>query len=129
MITAQVEGMADVQHMLRNVKNINLSKPMNDATAQLLKDAKVYPPTLPKQKYIRTYRLRSEWERKVHGSKGELIGDVFNYRTPYGQWVQHPIFQAMIHRGRWSTTTRIFTMRQAKIFAMFDAYVKRMTGK
>ena len=128
-LTVQVEGMAEVRHMLNNVKKIDLRQPMNDATAQLLKDARVYPPTMPKQKYIRTYMLRAGWERKVSGSKGNLTGDVYNYRTPYGQWVQHPLWQAMIHRGRWRTTTQIMQMRQAKIFALFDAYIKRMTGK
>lgn len=129
MITVQTEGMADVQHALKKARGIDMRPPMNDATAQLLKDARVYPPPLPKQKYQRTYRLRNEWERKVSGGKKQIVGDVFNNRTPYGMWVQHPIFQAMIHRGRWRTTTMIMTMRQAKIFAAFDAYIARQVRK
>lgn len=75
------------------------------------KAAQVYPPPLPKQKYIRTYKLRHSWRMSgVTVSADEVRGSVYSdgsARSRYGEYapyVMDAARQAFIHRGRWHTT-------------------------
>ena len=68
--------------------------------------AKIYPPELPRQKYVRTFRLRDNW--KI-GKAGE-IGYMITNPTPYTKYVMGDAYgtrQAMIHVGRWTTIRTI----------------------
>lgn len=95
---------------------------MKDATALLRKEARVYPPKLPNQKYVRTFRLRRGW--KVTRAEAEG-GEIANVDVPYNIYVQGAKTQATIHRGRWSTDESLATVNQNKIVEIFNKAVDK----
>ncbi len=69
--------------------------------------AKMYPPKLANQKYIRTYRLRSNWIRKRLEISGNTVRQTVSNKTPYARWVQLEGSQNKFHKDRWYTTLQI----------------------
>lgn len=95
---------------------------MKDATALLRKEARVYPPKLPNQKYVRTFRLRRGWKVQKADHTG---GEVVNVDVPYNIYVQGEGRQAGIHQGRWSTEKSIADTNAEKIIKMFEKAVAK----
>jgi hypothetical protein len=65
--------------------------------------AKIYPPERPRQKYVRTYRLRDNW--KIGKSEGVKAGYSISNSTSYEPYVMGDAYgnrQAWMHKGRWS---------------------------
>ena len=80
----------------------------------LLDTLKFYPPELPNQKYIRTYRLRRGWKAYIEKINGNKFAFVVSNNTEYASMVVGSLaqavsiaasFQADIHRGRWKLAT------------------------
>ncbi len=65
--------------------------------------ARIYPPERPRQKYIRTFRLRDNWKIGKAGDNGYMISNT----TPYTKYVMGSAYgteQAWMHTGRWTLT-------------------------
>ena len=62
----------------------------------LKKELRTYPPKLPKQKYVRTFNLKRNWQYAVLSPTSAEIGNA----AAYAGWVQG-VEQAGIHVGRW----------------------------
>lgn len=101
----------------------------------LLDELKFYPPELPNQRYVRTYRLRRGWKAGVKRINGNTYSLVVSNDTEYTAFVVGSLaktvsaaqrFQAAIHRGRWLLATETVQF-------WFNAYLeeidKRFTDK
>lgn len=125
MATVTVQGAdalsARLQAAGKAIKPV-FTEAMREATALLRKEARVYPPKLPNQKYVRTFRLRRGW--KVTRAEAEG-GEVANVDVPYNIYVQDAKTQATIHRGRWSTDESLATANQTKIVEIFNKAVDK----
>lgn len=102
--------MADIQLRLRGINEVltkfRLLEPEKMIEAGLYRtaqaiytDLRTYPPTLPNQRYRRTYKLRSGWF--VIG--GGLLFRVINDTNEYNREVQDRDQQRRIFQGRWPT--------------------------
>jgi hypothetical protein len=69
--------------------------------------AQIYPPPLPRQRYVRTYKLRGGWSDRVQRSSSGIQGIASNRGVPYAPAVQGYGTQEAIHRGRWETDQQI----------------------
>lgn len=97
-------------------------KGMAQAVAIVTKQAKIYPPRLPNQKYIRTYKLKRGWRsEKVTPTRG-VVG---NRGVPYAQYVQDSKRQAAIHAGRWNTEQDIAAQSEKRVNKIFNDIVKK----
>lgn len=76
----------------------------------LLDELKFYPPELPNQQYVRTYRLRRGWKAGIRRIKGNTYSLVISNDTEYAAMVVGSLAQAVsaaarfqhaIHQGRW----------------------------
>lgn len=100
---------------------------MNDATALLLRELKVYPPPPSGSTYVRTGTLRNSWHREIEGRGLEIRGIVGSNENvaPYNRWVQDEERQAPVHRGRWTNTAQeVLRRNEAAINGMFRARVR-----
>jgi len=88
-----------------------VAKHLQPLTSNIVFEAQRYPPELPNQKYIRTFKLFEGWRR---ASMGPLKMRIFN-PVPYGIYVQgrdtpfrsEPATQAEIHQGRWPVLFKV----------------------
>lgn len=80
----------------------------------LLDTLREYPPPLPNQKYIRTYRLRRGWKAFIQRVNANSFAVVVSNDVDYTSFVIGSLaqatsvaasFQADIHRGRWKLAT------------------------
>lgn len=127
MATVTVQGAAELQAKLRaaGIKlNPIFGKAMKEATALLKKEARIYPPKLPNQKYVRTFKLRRGWKVTKAEADG---GEVANVDVPYNIYVQGDR-QAAIHQGRWSTDKSLATANEEKIIEIFNRAVTKAIG-
>ena len=86
----------------------------NTKREPLLDELQYYPPELPNQRYVRTYRLRNGWTVTIKRlSKSKFMIEVKN-DTDYATDVMGSLalspseagrFQHDIHKGRWQLTT------------------------
>jgi|APSaa5957512622_1039677.scaffolds.fasta_scaffold13554_1 hypothetical protein len=60
-----------------------------------------YPRRRPKQKYVRTFKLRNGWQLLGEGAKARVENNV-----PYAPFVQGER-QAWMHAGRWRPYTKV----------------------
>jgi hypothetical protein len=82
------------------------------ATAQTVyTDLRTYPPTLPNQRYRRTYKLRSGWYVIGNG----LLFRVINDTNEYNREVQDRDQQRRIFQGRWPTWQGVVEARQGDL--------------
>lgn len=109
-----------------------LQRGMSDATKIVMAEAQVYPPRRPNQKYIRTGNLRRSWNnRKIRITATGVEGLVYSSeaKAPYNAYVQHPRYQAWMHRGRWQTTDDVARKNHKQIAKAFEDQIKRVTNK
>lgn len=97
----------------------------------LLDTLQFYPPELPNQKYIRTYRLRRGWKAYIQRINPNSFAIVVSNDVEYTSFVVGSLaqavsvaasFQADIHRGRWSLATTTVGMA-------FDDFLKAYDDK
>lgn len=77
-----------------------------------------YPPPLPNQKYVRTYKLFGGWKRRKMTPTAVKIWNIM----PYGEAVQG-YKQAEIHQGRWKVLYDV-AKREAEI--LLDKLARRV---
>lgn len=72
-----------------------------------LKHIRPYPPELPNQRYIRTWRMLHGWRwNRRHNRKEEVEIRVTN-NMPYTRFVKDERYQARIHEGRHVTVQAV----------------------
>lgn len=106
-VEIQIEGTAALRRILERLEVLpdGLEPAVDEANQLLLEELRDYPPKLPNQRYVRTFRLRDSWQPSRimrEGTLGRVWGDI-----AYNQWVMDERFQAAIHQGRWQTVQRI----------------------
>lgn len=109
-----------------------LRRGINQATKIVQDEAEVYPKKRPGQRYIRTFNLRRSWNnRRVTVRASTVEGRVYsNTNTaPYNAYVQHPRYQAWMHRGRWQTTDDIARKKQKEVARLVEDEVRRTVSK
>ncbi len=99
---------------------------MGDSVEAVYKRATTYPPRRPSSKYIRTFRLQSQWQHNIKTSGDSVTGQVYNHKTPYGKWVMGDTTQAQVHKGRWYTTADIAREQSTKVNRFFEAAVDKV---
>ncbi len=94
-ITGRIEDLED-----------ELRKPTDKVLSLLLTRVRTYPPPPPGSKYIRTFRFKNSWRKKVILGGG-ILGLVESLEPRYNVLVMSAKEQAMIHTGRWETDEEI----------------------
>ncbi len=100
---------------------------MNDATALLLREVRVYPPEPADSTYDRTHMLFNSWHREIEGRGLEIRGIVGSNQNiaPYNRWAQDEERQAWMHQGRWTNTAQeVLRRNESAINGMFRARVR-----
>lgn len=93
-----------------------------------LPDIRTYPPELPGQRYVRTYRLRESWKRGAVQRLGRALRVVVRSEIGYARWVVGDRTQAPIHQGRWRTQSELRASIEPRIRARLARALKRMAG-
>lgn len=109
-----------------------LQRGMSDATKIVMQEAQVYPPQRPNQKYIRTYKLRRSWNnRRIRITPSGVEGVIYSNSNdaPYNAYVQHPRFQAWMHKGRWQTTDDIARKRSKDVAKAIEDKIRQIAAK
>ena len=97
----------------------------------LLDTLRIYPPELPNQKYIRTFKLRRGWKAGIQRIDHNRFAIVVSNDVEYTSFVVGSLsealalavsFQADIHRGRWELAT--LTVQH-----QFDDFLRIYEGK
>lgn len=102
---------------------------MNDASALLLREIKIYPLERPGQTYVRTHILEKSWSRTVITGQGidlrQTIGSNANM-APYNRRVQDRDNQAAAFRSRWRehTAQAVSERNNQHVQDMFQARVR-----
>ncbi len=106
-----------------------------DIREPLLDTLRVYPPKLPNQKYVRTFKLRRGWKAFIQPISPNSFAVVVSNDTDYTSFVVGSLaqavstaaqFQADIHRGRWNLAT---TTVSIAFEDFLKAYDKRLASK
>jgi hypothetical protein len=103
----------------------------------LLDELKFYPPTLPNQKYIRTYRLRRGWKAGIKRLNGVTFALIVSNDVEYARFVVGSLaqaesaaasFQAAIHQGRWPLASKtVGYWYDAFLEELDDAFAKELS--
>lgn len=114
--------MADIQVRLKGVHEILAKWPLlqpekmietglYQTALAMYNDLRTYPPTLPNQKYRRTFRLRSGWFVIGEGLRMRVINDT----NAYNREVQDRDQQRRIFQGRWPTWQGVVEARTPEL--------------
>lgn len=120
--TIHVTGIGDTLRRLAALDRAALRPVVADILADIAHDAAVYPPELPNQRYVRTYRLRDGWLDRAPDVRlaGDTLLGILTNPTPYGPDVmgdtQEPIFQR-----RWRTVDTISAAWEDRVAARIAA--------
>lgn len=87
------------------------------------------PPRRPGQTYVRTFRLRNDWQNRIDISGGAITVQRYNNRTPYGTFVMGRSQQAGAFRGRWPTDASIEQKIAPKIIADLERTISEVLEK
>lgn len=108
---------------------------LQEYQAKIHETARTYPPPMPAQKYVRTYKLQNSWQiGEIEDAGTELRTKIYSdgsAKTKYGEYahyVMHDKFQADVHRGRWSTTDMIAAEYQPQLAATLAEMVKNVVA-
>lgn len=98
-----------------------------DATQLWLREMRLYPTQRPNSTYRRTETLHRSWARTVTRVTGGVRGEVFSsgQTAPYNIYVQHHLFQAVVHRGRWQTEAQVYQNTQLHVIRFFEVHTQR----
>jgi hypothetical protein len=97
----------------------------------MLSELQFYPPKLPNQKYIRTYKLKQGWKVGYSKINANTFAVTVSNDTDYTSFVVGSLdinlseavkFQASIHRNRWPLASKTVGTR-------FDDFVQRLDEK
>lgn len=121
----EVEGLDETLKRLDGIGGIRALEPaMWKAVYRLQADISVYPPPMPRQRYVQTGTLGRKWTARsaasVTSGGNELRGKV-GILLEYAPFVQSSRFQARIHRGRWRTDLQVLDANRDAIARDFRA--------
>lgn len=111
IIDTVVKGMGRLTNQFRAIVEFSnksadniMGEHVTDEAGRLRR--KPYPPMLPGQKYVRTYRFgqafKAEQVRPLHWQVVNRVKSL-RYGRPYAVWVAKKGMQAQIHQNRWWT--------------------------
>ena len=129
MIKIKVRNLGEVSNAISSMP-LGLRGEAADAASDYLlgneqRGLRHYPAQRPGQKYIRTYNLRSGWQKDGKGVQIALHNSV-----EYAPYVQGDDTQAWMHAGRWHTVTQIFQSNiDGMINAIYQRWQKWLKGK
>lgn len=119
-VSIEVKGIKELFDKLGSFDAINvLEDPMNRAVLRLESRMKVYPPTRPNQRYVRTGTLGRRFTHEVTRQSNGLIGKVGN-NTVYAPFVVSKQFQRTLFRGRWQTDLDVLESEKDVILRDFE---------
>ena len=128
-MTIEVTGLMDLLKDFDKAPKIvrkYILNAMGDSVEAVYKRATTYPPRRPSSRYIRTFRLQSQWNTDIKTGSDTITGRVSNTKTPYGKWVMGATTQAQVHKGRWYTTADIAKQETPKINRFFEAAMDKV---
>lgn len=119
-VTLEIRGIQELFRKLNSIDAIKiLEDPMNRAVLRLESRLKVYPPTRPGQRYVRSGTLGRRWTHEVIKQSNGIIGKVGN-NTIYGPFVQSRQFQRAIFKNRWQTDLDVLESEKDAILRDFE---------
>lgn len=120
MVQIKINGMKQMLDKLGSIDAIKALEPaMQRAVLRLEGRMKVYPPTRPGQRYVRTGTLGKRWTNKLEHVTGGLRGKIGN-NTVYGPFVQSSQFQRPFFRNRWQTDQQVLDEERGAIIQDFE---------
>lgn len=108
------------------------TKAFRPIQSPLLDELQFYPPPLPNQRYVRTYRLRQGWKAGIRRLNGNTYAMVISNDVEYTQQVVGSLaqvesvaarFQDAIHRGRWPLATTTVKFWQEAFLELLEEKV------
>ena len=125
MSNITIYGLDELEKKLGRLASIEILKPpMHKSTKLIQSEAQIYPPPRSGQTYVRTSNLANRWVERVEVRGKTLVGIISN-NVSYGKWVQHPQYQAWMHRGRWPTTDDITKKVAKTIGIIFEKAIRK----
>lgn len=123
-------GADEAIRALRGVRLDAFQAVLADILEDMAKDAAVYPPELPGQKYQRTQALERGWLDSVPivALQGVKLTAALENSTPHGPYVMSIEDQATIHVGRWRTTDKIMESWEDRAAARVEDELGRIIG-
>lgn len=100
-----------------------------EALKLLDKRLREYPPPPANSRYIRTYRLRESWRKRIDRTPYGAVGTVESVGVSYNRYVMDDVYQAEIHRGRWHTVQSVAAEKSEEINDIYGRYVKARLEK
>lgn len=129
MITISIDGVDETLRRLSKYQGVGMFvRPMNQSIKILEKEMKVYPPTLPGQKYVRTGKLQQSWVSPPLELGTDTVRGKVGTNREYAPWVQSRRFQARIHRGRWGTDMDAIEKHRDTIVRLFRQAIEKWGG-
>jgi len=124
----EIKGMDEVLRKLGTIERVQdrLEPVAQREIRRVRTRAQVYPPTLPNQRYVRTFRLQRGWADNVQRVSNGLIATASNRNVAYNIWVQGHGTQAAIHRNRWETNRQILDAETPAIVRAFNDEIQRI---
>ena len=124
-VTGLIDLLKDFDKAPKIVRKYILNA-MGDSVEAVYKRATTYPRARPSSRYVRTFRLQSQWNTDIKTGSDTITGKVDNTKTPYGKWVMGATTQAQVHKGRWYTTADIAREQTPKINRFFEAAMDKV---
>jgi hypothetical protein len=118
----EIKGVDDLLRKLGTIEKVqDKLQPVAQREIRRVRErAQVYPPMLPNQRYVRTFKLRRGWADNVERVQSGLVARATNRNVPYNIYVQGHGTQAGIHRNRWETNKQILERETPAIVRAFD---------
>lgn len=102
--TIAITGLDAALRQLRELRLDALRQTVADVLDEIAKDAAVYPPELPNQRYVRTFKLRDGW---LEGDRDvRLSGDTLTAALTNGVGYADEVMgddQKAVFQDRWRT--------------------------
>jgi hypothetical protein len=121
MSDVEVSGARECAGLLDDLAAYEARAEIDEISLEAQRKMREYPPELPGQKYIRTYRLRRGWRRRPAQGGVDLVNQV-----PYAPLVQGESQQAEIHEGRWQTEEEIAREMEQRLADRIERTIERM---
>ena len=121
-----IDGVDKLSAKLGRIERVqDVLEPVARRRIRAMRDrARIYPPRLPNQRYVRTYTLRGGWNDSVQRVSNGIVARAEN-KVGYSPWVQGYGTQAGIHRGRWETERQILDAETPQTVQEFGDAIQR----
>lgn len=122
-IRLEVKGLDELRGKLTRLEIAEvIGRGLYTSAVGMYNELRTYPPTLPNQRYRRTFKLRSGWF---------VVGDKLLFRvvndTSYSRDVQDREHQKRIFEGRWPTVQDVAERRAPEVRTNVEREVELVT--